>query len=247
MKSSAQPEKFISSGAEDFSTHRDSGEEIRFLHNVSHGHMDEVKQNCEERRFLDSTGVGMLSKDPVLNLKYHFVVTAGLITRKCIEKGLEPERAFTMSDYYIRKLDDAVTIEDVEQIHNNMVLDFTGKMRLIRRDKGLSRSVTRCVEYIYAHIRDRITIAEHADYAKVSCSFLSRQFKKELGISVSDYIRERKIEVSKELLRDTEESILDISYALSFSSQSHFIQSFKAITGITPKKYRQMYGSNSWD
>lgn len=228
-------------------THRDSGEEIRFLHNVSHGHMDEVKQNCDDHRFIDSTGVGKLSKDPVLNLKYHLVVTAGLVTRKCIEKGLEPERAFAMSDFYIRKLDDASTIEEVELIHNNMVLDFTGKMRLIRRDKGLSRSVTRCIEYIYSHIRDKISIVELAEYAHVSCSFLSRQFKKELGVSVSDYIRERKIEVSKELLRDTEDSILDISYTLSFSSQSHFIQSFKAITGITPKKYRQMYGSNNWN
>ena len=244
MKQSQNTSNSITS---DNATHRDAGEEIRFLHNVSHGHMDEVKQNCDERRFIDSTGVGQLSKDPVLNLKYHFVVTAGLITRKCIEKGLEPERAFTMSDFYIRKLDDAKTIEEVEQIHNNMVLDFTGKMRLIRRDKGLSRSVTKCVEYIYAHIRDKITIQQLADYAKVSCSFLSRQFKKELGISVSDYIRERKIEVSKELLRDTEDSILEISYALSFSSQSHFIQAFKTITGITPKKYRSMYGSNSWE
>lgn len=232
--------------SEESEIHRDTGEELEFLHAVSDGNMDFVHKNCEDRRFLDDTGVGMLSSDPVINLKYHMVVTAALVTRMCIARGLESEHAFRMSDYYIRKLDDASTAEAVEEIHNNMVLDFTGKMRLIKRDKGLSRPITKCVDYIYSHIYDRITVHDLSEYTGVSSSYLSRQFVKEIGLPISDYIREKKIELSQEMLKNTDDSLLDIALRLSFSSQSHFIQTFKSVVGMTPKKYRSINGYSSW-
>lgn len=232
--------------SEDSEIHRDTVEEIEFLHAVSDGNMDYIHRNCEEHRFLDDTGVGKLSSDPVLNLKYHMVVTAALVTRMCITHGLESEHAFRMSDFYIRKLDDAHSAEAVEAIHNSMVLDFTGKMRLIKRDKGLSRPIKKCVDYIYSHIYERITLHDLSDYSGVSSSYLSRQFSKELGLTIGDYIREKKIELSQEMLRNTDDSLSDIALRLSFSSQSHFIQIFKEVVGMTPKKYRSQNGFSSW-
>ncbi len=226
--------------------HRDTAEEIAFFQNVVNGNTDAIHKNCMEHRFMDGSGVGQLSVDPLVNIKYHMVVTAAIITRRCIERGLEPERAFRMSDFYIRKLDYAETPLQVEEIHNNMVLDFTGKMRLISRNKGLSRPVSKCVEYIYSHVTERITVPSLADYTGVSVSYLSRQFVKELGVPVSDYIREKKIEQAQELLKNSDQSILEIACTLSFSSQSHFIQTFKHIVGVTPKKYRSQNGYSSW-
>ena len=226
--------------------HRAPDEEIEFFHAVCHGHIDKKYKNHEEHRFLDAGGVSRLSNDPVQNLKYHMVVTAALITRNCIEKGLEQEKAFRMSDFYIRKLDNARTEEEVERIHDALVLDFTGKMRLLRKKKGISKPVNQCLDYIYSHIYERITIEELASYTNVSKTYLSRQFAKEVGIPVSDYIRENKIEIAQEKLRTTEESILDISCMLSFASQSHFINVFKTVTGMTPKKYRTLNQGSRW-
>lgn len=218
--------------------HRDVREEVLFFRKCAAGDIYAVKQNVEEHRFRDSTGVGTLSKDPLLNLKYHMVITAGIITRVCIEKGLEAEKAFQMSDYYIRKLDYATTEDEVEQIHDDMVLDFTGQMRIALKDKNLSRAVSMALDYIYAHLSERITIKDLANHTGVSASFLSREFSNELGISISDYIRDKKIEMSQELLINSDMSIIEIACQLSFSSQSHFIQVFKTLVGETPKKYR---------
>ena len=49
-----------------------------------------------------------------------------------------------------------------------------------------------CVDYIYTHIKERITITTLAEYTGLSESYLSRVFKQNLGISISDYIREKK-------------------------------------------------------
>lgn len=81
----------------------------------------------------------------------------------------------------------------------------------------------------------------------MSASYLSRLFKKETGDSVSAYIREQKIEMAKNLLHYSEYSMIDIANRLSFSSQSHFIQQFRDLVGMTPKKYRDLNHTLQWD
>ena len=232
--------------SEEERTHRPQTEEIAFYQAVSTGDIDAVRRNCEQKRFIDAEGVGTLSKNPVTNLKYHFVVTAAMITRICWQNGMELERTFRLSDFYIQKLDDARTIEDVRRIHDDMVLDFTEKMRRILK-KPNSKHIRACKEYIYAHIKERITVEDLAQALGVSPSYLSRLFKKETGESISAYIRARKIMEAENLLKYTDHSMIEIANQLSFSSESHFIQQFREVVGMTPKKYRDENYLIQWD
>lgn len=227
--------------------HRQPTEEFLFYQAVTNGDVEAVRNNCQQERFLDSDGVGVLSRNPVTNLKYHLVITTAMITRMCKQKGMELEQAFRMSDFYIQKLDDIHTIEGVRNLHDAMVLDYTEKMRRIRRNDTNSRHINICKEYIYSHIKERITIEDLADELGVSASYLSRLFKKETGDSVSAYIRSQKIEMAKNLLQYSDYSMIDIANRLSFSSQSHFIQQFRDATGMTPKKYRDLNHAIQWD
>ena len=226
--------------SEEERTHRPQNEEISFYQAVSSGDIDAVRKNCEQKRFTESEGVGILSRNPVTNLKYHFVITTAFITRLCVESGMEMEQAFRLSDFYILKLDLLQTTQEVASLHDRMVLDFTGKMRLLRKNAGTSKPVTACIEYIYAHIKERVTIEDLSAHTGLSASYLSRLFKDEVGISVSDYIREKKIEKAQELLKYTDKSLIEIANDLSFSSQSHFIQTFRKVASMTPKKYRNL-------
>ena len=189
----------------------------------------------------------MLSRNPLTSLKYHFVITTAMITRLCKQKGMELELAFRMSDFYIQKLDDIHTVEGVRSLHDEMVLDFTEKMRKICRSDANSRHISLCKEYIYSHIKERITIEDLADELGVSASYLSRLFKKETGDSVSIYIRRQKMEIAKNLLQYSEYSMIDIANRLSFSSQSHFTQQFREFVGMTPKKYRDLNHTVRWN
>ena len=60
-------------------------------------------------------------------------------------------------------------------------------------------------------------------------------------------MRERKAERAANLLRYSDYSLVEIANHLSYSSQSHFIQQFKAITGMTPKQYRDHNQEDVWD
>ena len=226
--------------------HRSQNDELMFYRQVASGDMEAITENCNQHRFLETEGVGVLSRDPVLNLKYHFIVTAALVSRICTENGMEMELSFRLSDYYIQKLDYLFSEKEIEECHNRMVLDYTKRMNILRANAALSRPISECINYIYAHIKERITIEDLALACGNSPSYISRLFKSEMNMSASDYIRKVKIDKAKNLLRFSDYSLVEISSYLSFSSQSHFIKLFKEETNMTPKKYRNMYYGTHW-
>ena len=227
--------------------HRAQSEELAFYHAVSTGDIDTVRENCEQQRFSDSEGMGRLSKNPLTNIKYHFVITTALVVRFCVAAGMEMELAYSLSDFYILKLDNIYTTNEVVDLHHNMVMDFTEKMRQLQNTAGVSKLVNECIEYIYVHIRERITISALSAHTGFSASYLSHLFKEEIGTSVSDYIREKKIEKAQNLLKYCDYSLVEIANYLSFASQSHFTQVFQKQVGITPKKYRDIHYCTDWD
>ena len=70
--------------SEALENHRPPDEEYAFYCAVRDGDMEYVQKNCTAEVFSNPTGMGVLAKDPLQNLKYHFVITAALVTRYCI-------------------------------------------------------------------------------------------------------------------------------------------------------------------
>ncbi|BCN29263.1 helix-turn-helix domain-containing protein [Anaeromicropila herbilytica] len=220
--------------------------EYSFYQAVKSGDMNYVREDCQKGGFSNPDGIGVLSKNSLINMKYHFVISVAMITRHCVEGGMEFEQAYRLSDFYILKLDNCSTIQAVTELHDNMALDFTGKMLLLKNSSIISKSILLCTDYIYNHIHDRVTVDDLSNYTNLSKSYLSRLFKQELGISISDYIREKKIEKAQNLLKYSDFTSIEIANYLAFASQSHFIHTFEKQVGLTPKKYRDKYYHNSW-
>lgn len=227
-------------------SHRPMEDEYAFYSAVRSGDLDAVRQNLDLAYFSNPDGMGILSKNPLVNIKYHFVVTTALITRYCVEGGMELEQAYRLSDFYILKMDSCTSEETIAALHRKMALDFTKKMHLLKKNAVISKPITLCIDYIYNHMHEKITVDTLSDYVNLSNGYLSRLFKKELGISVSDYIREKKIENAQNLLKYSNYNLAEISNYLAFSSESHFIHVFEEIVGLTPKKYRDAYYRTSW-
>ncbi|MCQ2523433.1 MAG: AraC family transcriptional regulator [Lachnospiraceae bacterium] len=227
--------------------HREINSELSFYDAIASGNLEVVEENCKAKMFVNPDGVGRLSSDDLRNIKYHFVVTTALIVRYCIHYGMELEKAYSLSDFYIYQMDGMKTIEEVCAIHDVMCIDLCKKMRDLRKNQVLSKHIVKCVDYIYAHLHYRITIEELADYLELSVSYLSKLFKKEMGMALSDYINMLKIDKAKEMLLYTDEKIIDIANSLSFSSQSHFIKVFSTFTGVTPFVFRQKKFRSNWN
>lgn len=222
-------------------------EELSYYEAVANGNIEFIKKNTENENFIDPPGRGILSTDPLQNLRYHFIISMAMIARYCIHAGLEQTKAYALSDFYILEMDKCHTLQEINNLHNNMQLEICQHMHELHKKDIISKPIVLCMDYIYSHIHFRITVKELADYLNLSESYLSRLFKKEIGIPLSQYILDLKIEKAKNLLQYSDYNIIDISNYLAFSSQSHFIKTFQKSTGVTPRKYRMQTFRSKWD
>ncbi|NBJ94224.1 AraC family transcriptional regulator [Parablautia muri] len=195
----------------------------------------------ESEKILYSGLQGHLSDDPVRNARYIFVCGATLASRTAISGGMPSERAFNISDLYIQKMDKLNTVKEIQKLQVDMFSLYTHEMAELDKKSVFSKPITLCMDYIYHHLHESIPVQELASVANLNASYLSTLFKKETGITISDYILSKKIEAVGNMLKYSDYTYAEISSFLNFSSQSHFIRAFKKKKGITPKQYREKY------
>lgn len=219
-------------------------QEFEFYDCVKNGDIDSVKRLMTP---LGGSGAGVLSENPLRNLKYHFVITIAMMTRFCVEGGMEMETAYTLSDLYILKADKCQSEESIHKVHNEAVLDFTMQMQKVFRANIYSKPVIMTMDYIYDHLHSKISVEEIAEAVSLSTAYLSRLFHKEVGVTISTYIAVKRVETAQNMLRYSDHTSLDISNYLAFTSHSHFISTFKKYTGMTPNEFRKRYYRDIWN
>ncbi len=82
------------------------------------------------------------------------------------------------------------------------------------------------------------TLKYYADFCNLSVSRFSRVFKKETDVAPSEYLITARIEKAKQLLAETDLSVLEVAEKTGFYDQSYFGRVFKKHTGISPGKFR---------
>ena len=160
-----------------------------------------------------------------------------------MEGGLDQERAYNISDLYIQKMDRLETEQQVIDLHRDMVEFYLEEMTSLKKQRICSRPVRACMDYIYDHLYEQIRVSDLAALTELNESYLSVLFKKETGKTISDYVRQRRVEAAEGMLRYSDYSYSDIGNILAFCSQSHFISVFRKETGLTPRQYRARYGA----
>lgn len=218
--------------------------EINFYEIVASGNTKEL----EDRLALlgKPQKLGVLSSNALQNEKYHATILAALVSRFCIEAGMEISVAYTLSDIYIELIDGATSISEIAALRVELLRHYCRKMNEMSKNKVVSRHIVMAIDYIRSHVQDSLTVESIADALSLNSSYLSKLFKQEMGVTLSRYIRNQKIEVACNMLRHLDESSLSIANYLGFSSQSHFIQVFKKTTNMTPEEYRRKNYHQTW-
>lgn len=232
--------------------HPELDHEFGFYRAIATGNktmVEEYKELFGQRSNFDENEnlQGMLSQDPVQSQKYHFAILAAIISRLCLNEGLDREVAYGMSDLYIQKVDTLTTLHQIFELRDQMVNDYTNTMHNTKKDQSYSRQTAKAIDYISNNLNSRITLTDIADTLDVTSSYLSKLFAKETGQPLSVYIKEEKLKAAANMLQYSDISITEISSYYHFSSQSHFTASFTEYFGITPKKYRDKYNNKIFE
>jgi len=103
------------------------------------------------------------------------------------------------------------------------------------------RSVLAVKEYLEEHYAERISLDELSEIFYIDKYYLSKTFRAQFGLNISDHLRNLRINHAKQLLRFTDKTVEEIGYETGVGNPAYFSRIFKAVEGVSPKIYREQW------
>lgn len=171
-----------------------------------------------------------------------FISAITLVSRAAIQSGLSPEESYTLSDVTYQQLAQCNTEEELQNVYRRAINQYSYEIRRMKR--GRSTLTMQCKQYVNQHLYDKLSVEQISRELGTTPNFLSHKFSVVEGMTLTNYIRERRMDRAGELLRYSDASIWEIAQKLGFCSQSYFGKLFKAQFGMSPQAYRDHYALN---
>lgn len=217
--------------------------ENELCHIIETGNID--KLTAFRKKDFGGAYWGAVADNPLRSVKNMFHTMNTLCSRAAIRGGLSPTEAFSMADTYSRQVEAAREEEKVYCLMMEAQVDYCTRVAETVRVPVQTDILQRVLDYVRKNLNSPLSTTDIAGAVGLSRSYLSRYFKRELGVNLSDYVRRMKLEESRSLLLYSDKTISQISNFLCFSSQSHYQTLFKKQYGMTPMEYRIGKGRTS--
>ena len=212
-----------------------------FLNKIESGDLDGVLSA------LNQTTNNFYKSDLTAQKNYYATNQEGFsilrtLARKAAERGGCPViKIDEITQEAIQKANQAHSVAELSKIQTNMLIALTKAVAESKALNNYSLLIRSIVMYIDSNYSKEISLSAIAENSHVSKEHLSRTFKKETGITLSDYIARRRTKKAGELLKTTTLSISEISSFVGYSDNNYFVKIFKKHYGMTPSKYRMMH------
>lgn len=112
---------------------------------------------------------------------------------------------------------------------------------IMNMDDGHRNTMDDILNYIDRNCHKDISLNQVGEFANMSSYYLSKIFKKETGVNFVTYLTDRKIDIAKDMLLNTDVPIINIALELSYHEPNYFSKVFKKSTGYSPTEYRKQF------
>jgi len=171
-------------------------------------------------------------------LSIEFIITMG---RFATERGVKFEESFRRGMLKFKELEEADTTEKVFMwllTIGNAYIDTLTQQSFDENEAVVKKAIA----YIQEHYASPdLSIEEIAKAAYVSPTCLSRMFKRRVGFSVLEYIRNIRLEQAKLLLQHSDKNASQVAKNVGYNDRTYFCKVFKQITGVSPNEYRRAH------
>ena len=178
------------------------------------------------------------SDDPLRDFKNSILITNTLF-RKAIEGDIvHPIYIHESSSFFGTMIEKAKTTDELIVILRDMVHVYC---QLVKECSlaAYTPVVRKALLYIDMNLVSPISTREIAQDQFLSPNYLSTRFKQEVGVSVSDYLLNRRVRLACQLLSTTHLSIQEIAAKTGMGDASYFSKQFKRVMGISPMRYKK--------
>jgi AraC-like DNA-binding protein len=186
------------------------------------------------------TYVDVLAPTPMRAMQNGLICLISVVCRIAIENGVEERFSFALSDYYTYEVELCNSKAELQYLVNEIMETYSEVVREKPvHSNALSLPVIRAVRYIHQHIAEPCRVKDIAQSLGLHPNYMSAMFKKEMGMSPTQYIREKKMEEATFLLRHSDYTVAQVGEMLGYCNTAYFSNEFKRVIGKTPNSHRQ--------
>ena len=175
-----------------------------------------------------------LAIDKIKNAFFELIVTANNATR-------EQNKNFT-SDTFDNAFATMSNISDtklIKEFAQKFLMECTQAVASVKKAEE-NPIIKKVCAYVDENLSSDISLETTADFAGVSSFYLSKLFKEEKGETFINFISDKRLEKSRQLLSETNLSIKEITAEVGYNDQNYFSRIFKTKYGLSPKEYRKV-------
>lgn len=182
-------------------------------------------------------GLSSIYNDDIGVQKLYVASFIDSLVRGALERGLSSEKGITLKREFFLKISHCTQTEQLSSYAINAARKLIEILNLSDYKK-YSYIVSLAMKFINTNRYKKILPRDVAEEIKVNRTYLSNQFTKEVGMTLTDYIQQVKINMARHYLDSHIYKPSEISDLLHFSCYSYFCKVFKKHTGSSPSKYQ---------
>ncbi|MCL2318897.1 MAG: PocR ligand-binding domain-containing protein [Treponema sp.] len=175
-------------------------------------------------------------------IRFRAIELVVLLSRAAVSGAGDSEVLVETNNQYFRRIQESKTREELINNLNIIAERMAGKIFSFQGIRHAS-VLLKAERYIWDNYTRKISLKEIAKASGLSGPYFSTVFKEEMGINLSSYLNNLRVEKAVTLLTETGKSLNEIAGLCGFEDQSWFSKIFKNCTGMSPGKYRENGGS----
>lgn len=172
------------------------------------------------------------------NLKNYCIVLNTLFRKAAEQGGVHPLYLDEVSTGFAIRIEQTSSIGKLQDLMSEMLMSYC---RLVRKHstRQYSSTVQKTISLIEYDLSSNLSLSSLATTQNISPGYLATIFKKETGMTVTEYIIDKRITLAMQLLKTTRLQVQTVALHCGIMDVQYFSKVFKKKTGMTPKSYRE--------
>lgn len=199
----------------------------------------DLEKVIEVNRHFSTYRLQPRSEDNLRNAKNMMVIQNTLYRKAAQEADVHPAHLDHISEMFARRIESCIHVNELEEISHDMMRKYC---LLVRNHslKGYSPMIRDTLNYIDFHLKEPLSLKLLAEKVSANASYLSTQFRKETGKTLTDYINEKRMHSSLVFLATTDMPIQMVAEQVGIYDENYSARLFKKYQKQTAKQYRSL-------
>lgn len=209
--------------------------EDKLLLEVSYGNKKEAHEIYNKLYLLLKNIYNL--KEPMRNAKSYSYALNTLLRKTAEKSDVHVVLTNFTSIKHINRIDQSMSLSEIHNGNSEMLSEYCTMVQEAFLNK-YSKDIGTVINHINLNLSTEMSLASLSKLVAITPNYLASSFKKEVGLSIMDYITKKRIELAKEMLEQTNLQTQEIANYIGYNDVSYFSRVFKKQVRMTPTEYR---------